>query len=78
MKASTHKGKGKAWGSLTSQPKAETLAGPSSGESHSGSPSSKFIGPTKGNSDLPCNRTAGVSSGGGKGRSSLRSAGAAR
>ncbi len=65
---STHKGKGKPWGSLTSQPAAETLAGPSSGSSGSGSPSSKFIGPTKGNSDLPPNRTKGVSEGSYKGK----------
>lgn len=67
MKGSTHSGKGKAWGSLTSQPKPGTTEGPSSGESHGGSPSSKFIGKTKGNSDLPCNRSAGVSAGGYKG-----------
>lgn len=67
MKSSTHKGKGKAWGSLVSKPKAETLAGPSSGSSGSGSPSSKFIGPTKGNTDLPPNRTSGVKQGGYKG-----------
>ncbi len=67
MKGSTHSGKGKAWGSLTSQPKAETLAGPSSGSSGGGSPSSKFIGKTKGNSDLPPNRTSGVKAGGYKG-----------
>ena len=66
--SSSHSGKGKAWGSLTSKPKAETLAGPSSGEGHSGSPSSKFIGPTKGNTDLPPNRTAGVSAGSYKGK----------
>jgi hypothetical protein len=37
------------------------------GESHSGGPSSKFIGTTKGNKDLPINRTEGVSMGhGGK------------
>jgi len=64
MKNSTHSGKGKGWGSLTKQPKAETLVGPSSGEGHSGSPSSKFIGATKGNTDLPCNRTSGVKQGG--------------
>jgi hypothetical protein len=67
MKDSTHSGKGKAWGSLTKQPKPETLAGPSSGESHSGSPSSKFIGSTKGNKDLPTNRSSGVKQGGYKG-----------
>lgn len=67
MKGSTHKGKGKSWGSLTSQPKADNLVGPSSGEGHSGSPSSKFIGKTKGNTDLPCNRTSGVNQGGYKG-----------
>ena len=64
---STHSGKGKMWGSLTSMPMKETTAGPTSGESHSGSPSSKFIGPTKGNRDLPTNRTKGVSSGHGGG-----------
>lgn len=63
MKTSSHKGKGKGWGSLTKQPRAGTTEGPSSGEGHGGSPSSKFIGPTKGNSDLPCNRTKGVSQG---------------
>ena len=63
MKSSTHAGKGKPWGSLVSKPKAESLVGPSSGESHGGAPSSKFIGKTKGNSDLPCNRTSGVSAG---------------
>lgn len=61
---STAKSKGKSWGSLTKQPKAETLAGPSSGESHSGKPSTKFCGPTKGNRDLPPNRTSGVKQGG--------------
>ena len=61
--ASTAKGKGKGWGSLTKSCKAETTEGPSSGESHPGSPSSKFIGATKGNKDLPPNRTAGVSQG---------------
>ena len=61
--SSSHKGKGKGWGKLTGSVKSETVAGPSSGSSGGGSPSSKFIGPTKGNSDLPPNRTAGVSQG---------------
>jgi hypothetical protein len=65
--SSTHKGKGKAWGSLTSQPKAETTAGPTAGDKASGSPASKFIGATKGNKDLPPNRTSGVSTGHGGG-----------
>ncbi len=67
MKNSTHSGKGKAWGSLVSTPKADNLVGPSSGESHSGKPSTKFCGPTKGNTDLPPNRTSGVKQGGYKG-----------
>lgn len=65
--SSTHKGKGKPWGSLTGKCKPETTEGPRSGGSGSGSPSSKFIGPTKGNSDLPPNRSQGVSSGHGGG-----------
>jgi len=32
-------------------------------ESHSSVKSSKFCGPTKGNKDLPINRTSGVTSG---------------
>lgn len=67
MKSSTHSGKGVKWGSLTKTPKPDCLVGPSSGESHSGSPSSKFIGSTKGNKDLPPNRTSGVKSGYGGG-----------
>lgn len=62
--ASTHKGKGKHWGSLTKQPGAEYQQH-SSGSSGSGSPSSKFLGATKGNKDLPPNRTAGGPSQGG-------------
>ena len=63
MKASTSKGKGKSWGSLTKQPKSETTEGPSSGESHSSLTPSKFCGPTKGNKDLPIDRSAGVKMG---------------
>ncbi len=33
------------------------------GESHKALGSSKFIGPTKGNKDLPIDRTAGVKAG---------------
>ena len=62
--ASTHKGKGKHWGSLTGSRKSE-YDQVSSGGSGSGSPSSKFIGATKGNKDLPPNRTAGGPSQGG-------------
>lgn len=54
--ASTHSGKGKHWGSLTKQPGKEYQQH-SSGGSGGGSPSSKFIGPTKGNSDLPPKRS---------------------
>lgn len=61
---STHKGKGKAWGHPAKGAK-EGYNQHSSGDSGNGSPSSKFIGPTKGNSDLPPNRTAGVKSGAG-------------
>jgi len=58
MKASTHSGKGKSWGHpAKGSVKSDSTVGPSSGESHSGSPSSKFIGKTKGNSDLPPNRS---------------------
>lgn len=38
-----------------------------SGESHSSVKGSKFCGPTKGNKDLPPNRSTGVSNGGYKG-----------
>lgn len=38
------------------------------GESHSGGPSSKFIGPTKGNTDLKPDRTSGYSTGHGGGK----------
>lgn len=53
---STHSGKGKHWGKLTGQPGKEYQQH-SSGSSGSGSPSSKFIGSTKGNKDLPPNRS---------------------
>ena len=53
---STHKGKGKHWGKLTKQPGKEYQQH-SSGDSGNGSPSSKFIGHTKGNKDLPPNRS---------------------
>lgn len=38
------------------------------GESHSGGPSSQFIGTTKGNRDLPIDRSAGMSEGHGGGQ----------
>lgn len=56
-------------------PSGQFLPGSCSGEfrtnvagSHGGTPSSKFLGPTKGNSDLPMNRTKGVDQGGYKGK----------
>lgn len=54
--SSTHSGKGKAWGHPCKGAK-EGYNQHSSGSSGSGSPSSKFIGPTKGNKDLPPNRS---------------------
>lgn len=57
---STHSGKGKALRHPVSEAK-EGYNQRSSGSSGSGSPSSKFIGHTKGNKDLPPNRTKGVS-----------------
>lgn len=39
-----------------------------SGEDHSGSPSGKFLGETKGNRDLPPNRSSGVKGGHGGGK----------
>lgn len=45
-----------------------SAGGGGSGESHSGSPSGKFLGETKGNRDLPPNRTSGVSGGHGGGK----------
>lgn len=57
--ASTHKGKGKHWGKLTGSVKSETTEGPSTGHKSGGTPSSKFLGGTKGNRDLNPNRTAG-------------------
>jgi hypothetical protein len=54
---STHSGSGKHWGSLTASRKSE-YAQHSSGGSGGGSPSSQFIGPTKGNKDLPTNRSS--------------------
>ena len=62
--ASTHSGKGKHWGKLTKQPGKEYQQH-SSGDSGNGSPSSKFLGATKGNRDLNPNRTAGAPAQGG-------------
>lgn len=62
--ASTHSGKGKHWGKLTGSRKSE-YDQVSHGSSGSGSPSSKFIGATKGNRDLNPNRTAGAPAQGG-------------
>lgn len=56
--ASTSSTKGKHWGKLCGSV-GEGYRQHSSGSSGSGTPSSHFIGPTKGNSDLPPNRTAG-------------------
>jgi hypothetical protein len=56
---STHSGKGKHWGSLTKKRKSE-YAQVDTGESHKGlSKSGFFLGDTKGNKDLPPNRSAG-------------------
>ena len=61
--ASTSSAKGVAWGHACKQPVKEGY-NQIGGESHSSVGSSKFCGPTKGNRDLPPNRTAGVSQGG--------------
>lgn len=62
------KGKGKGWGDLT-KPCGKEYQQRSSGESHKGGAGlgGKFSGGTKGNKDLPTNRTKGVSSGHGGG-----------
>lgn len=62
---STSRTKGVAWGHPC-RPAKEGY-NQVGGESHSSVGSSKFCGPTKGNSDLPPNRTAGVSTGHGGG-----------
>lgn len=59
--------KGKAWGSLTPKVK-EGYRQVSSGGKATGTPSGKFLGPTKGNRDLPTDRSSGVSSGHGGGQ----------
>jgi len=64
--ASSHSGKGKAWGKLTGGRKTEYAQ--VTNESHK--PCGKqsfFLGKTKGNKDLPIDRTSGVSSGHGGG-----------
>lgn len=61
---STHGGKGKALRHPVSEAKPEYNQR-SSGSSGSGSPSSKFLGGTKGNRDLNPNRTAGAPAQGG-------------
>ena len=53
---STHSGKGVAWGHACKQPTKEGY-NQIGGEGHSSAPSSKFIGETKGNRDLPTNRS---------------------
>lgn len=58
--------KGKAWGSLTgSVAEGYRQVG---GESHKAVGTSQFCGPTKGNRDLPTNRSAGVAGGNGGGQ----------
>lgn len=64
---SSHGGKGKPWGPLVGKVAAETAAGPTSGESHRPMKPTEFLGPTKGNHDLPIDRTSGVSTGHGGG-----------
>lgn len=59
---SSHSGKGKSWGHPVGSVAPETAAGPTSGESHQPMKSTKFIGPTKGNHDLPIDRTSGSNS----------------
>lgn len=56
-------------------PTGKFLPGPASGEfrtnvagSHGGTPSSKFLGDTKGNRDLPIDRSSGVPGGYGSGQ----------
>lgn len=56
-------------------PSGKFLPGPCSGEyrtnvagSHGGTPSGKFLGDTKGNRDLPVDRSSGVSGGNGGGQ----------
>ena len=62
---STHSGKGKSWPHPCSGGKeGYNQVG---GEGHASSIGGKFLGDTKGNRDLPTNRTAGVSSGHGGG-----------
>jgi len=66
--ASTHKGKGKHWGKLTAGRKSEYEQRTVGAVSHkSASKSGFFLGHTKGNKDLPTNRSSGVSSGHGGG-----------
>lgn len=62
---STSSTKGKPWGHPCKA--AKEGYNQVGGEGHSPAPSSKFIGETKGNRDLPTNRTAGVVSGKGGG-----------
>ena len=63
--ASTSSTTGKHWGKLTG-PVSEGYQ-QVGGESHPSVKTSHFCGPTKGNRDLPPNRTAGVSQGAYKG-----------
>lgn len=53
---STSRTKGVAWGHPTKQPTKEGY-NQIGGEGHSSAPSGKFIGETKGNRDLPTNRS---------------------
>lgn len=63
---STHKGKSASLRHPVSEDSPEYNQR-SSGESHSAMRNSKFCGPTKGNRDLPIDRTKGVSTGHGGG-----------